>query len=349
MKPRTGKTWTYREDNQLKKLFFQGRSIVEIADIMRRRKDAIVHRLIHLELIGYSYDGTPENHGTPWHDKEEKNLKREFNEGFSIEEIAKKHKRQRNAILHQLIHLRLFDFTSREMLQRFSDRALFSEQTTIKNGTDDTTFHDDAEEKEQDRIGYAQLKKKILDWIEQGYLVNDLLERLEETQTQTKEDHEVQEPRYKEKREEPVQSHIMSKKKKLIIVFQKLIIVFLILFILIGVVLGAYNSFFLSMDKIQNTPNIACTTDSTTNRIQIATADANIKWSDIAITTDVGATWQVFSSNGNALAQTGNTVAITTDIMAGDYIVISGTTGNVRVTLKYTPTNSLLGMWTVNV
>ena len=97
------------------------------------------------------------------------------------------------------------------------------------------------------------------------------------------------------------------------------------------------------------TPNVACTTDSTTNRIQVATADANIKWSDIVITTDPGATWQVFSSNGYPLAQTGNTAAITADVAAGDYILISGTTGNVRVTLKYTPTNSLLGSWTINV
>jgi PKD repeat protein len=97
------------------------------------------------------------------------------------------------------------------------------------------------------------------------------------------------------------------------------------------------------------TPNIACTTDSTINRITVATADANIRWSDIVITTDSTATWQVFSSNGYPLAQTGNTAAITTDVTAGDYIFISGTTGNVRVTLKYTPTNSLLGTWTINV
>jgi hypothetical protein len=98
------------------------------------------------------------------------------------------------------------------------------------------------------------------------------------------------------------------------------------------------------------TPNVACTTDSTTNRIQVATADANIKWRDIVITTDnPSATWQVFEASGYALAQPGNTAAITTDINAGDYILISGTTGNVRVTLKYTPTNSLLGSWTINV
>jgi hypothetical protein len=97
------------------------------------------------------------------------------------------------------------------------------------------------------------------------------------------------------------------------------------------------------------TPNIACTTDSTTNRIQVATADANIKWRDIVITTDPAATWQVFSASGNALAQIGNTAAITSDVIAGDYILISGPAGNVHVTLKYTPTNSLLGSWTINV
>jgi hypothetical protein len=97
------------------------------------------------------------------------------------------------------------------------------------------------------------------------------------------------------------------------------------------------------------TPNIACTTDSTTNRIQVATADANMKWRDIVITTDSGGTWQVFNANGNALAPIGNTTAIHTDVIAGDYILILDATGNVRVTLKYTPTNSLLGTWTVNV
>ena len=34
------------------------------------------------------------------------------------------------------------------------------------------------------------------------------------------------------------------------------------------------------------TPNVACTTDSTSNRIQVATADANIKWKDIVVTID---------------------------------------------------------------
>jgi hypothetical protein len=98
-----------------------------------------------------------------------------------------------------------------------------------------------------------------------------------------------------------------------------------------------------------HTPNIAATTDSTTNKVTIALADENVKWRDIDITTDPAATWQVFNANGNILAQTGNTAEITTDVICGDYIQISGVTGNVRGTMRYVPTNALLGTWTVNV
>lgn len=98
------------------------------------------------------------------------------------------------------------------------------------------------------------------------------------------------------------------------------------------------------------TPNIACTTDSTTNRITIAMADANIQWRDIEITTDnQDAIWQVFSPNGVALDLPKHTDGVTRDVIAGDYIQLSGATGNIRVTMRYIPTNSLLGTWTVNV
>ncbi len=99
------------------------------------------------------------------------------------------------------------------------------------------------------------------------------------------------------------------------------------------------------------TPNVACTTDSTTNHITVATADANIKWKDVVITTDTGFTWNVYTP---AAVFIGNTttwasLADTTYINAGDYVLLAGGSGNCRVTLKYTPTNSLLGTWTVNV
>jgi PKD repeat protein len=99
------------------------------------------------------------------------------------------------------------------------------------------------------------------------------------------------------------------------------------------------------------TPNMACTTDSTLNRIIVATADAGIKWRDIAITLDKpGATYQIFYTNGTAIAPVNNTAeAGVAEVIAGDYIQLSTYSGNVKTTLRYIPTNSLIGTWTVNV
>ena len=99
------------------------------------------------------------------------------------------------------------------------------------------------------------------------------------------------------------------------------------------------------------TPNVACTTDATTNRIQVATADSNIKWTDIVVTLDkAGATYRVYYANGTAIAAVNNTAgAGVAEVSAGDYILLSTYVGNVKATLKYNPTNSLLGSWTINV
>lgn len=98
------------------------------------------------------------------------------------------------------------------------------------------------------------------------------------------------------------------------------------------------------------TPNVACTTDSTTNKVTIATADANIKWDDITITTG-GNSWAIFSGGG-VTNETTNAYPNdpTVEVTAGDYVLLYGVSvGNVVVTLRYEPTNSLLGTWTVNV
>lgn len=97
------------------------------------------------------------------------------------------------------------------------------------------------------------------------------------------------------------------------------------------------------------TPNIRCTTDSNIDRITIASIDENIKWRDIAITTDCNATWQVQDTNDNSLARTGTTATISTYVTEGDSILILVTMGEVKVTLKYIPTNALLGTWTIYV
>ncbi|MCX6663239.1 MAG: type IV pilin N-terminal domain-containing protein [Euryarchaeota archaeon] len=102
------------------------------------------------------------------------------------------------------------------------------------------------------------------------------------------------------------------------------------------------------------TPNVACTTDSTSNKIQVATADANIKWKDVVITKDnTTATWRVFTGGGvtNSFNSTDAQYGGTAEVIAGDYILLNmgSLTANVKITLRYTPTNSLLGSWTINV
>ncbi|HWR27782.1 MAG TPA: type IV pilin N-terminal domain-containing protein [Candidatus Thermoplasmatota archaeon] len=100
------------------------------------------------------------------------------------------------------------------------------------------------------------------------------------------------------------------------------------------------------------TPNVACTTDATANKITVATADAAIKWSDIVITNDSGVTlnWDIYTGGGVTATGVHVVPASTILVTAGDYIYLSGTfIGNSKITLMYKPTNSLLGSWTVNV
>jgi len=101
----------------------------------------------------------------------------------------------------------------------------------------------------------------------------------------------------------------------------------------------------------QQTPNIACTTDSTTNKIQVATADANIKWYNIVITNNTGSSnchWAIY--DGGGVTNRSTNVMPTSEVTAGDFIFIwYSPAGNVKITLRYVPTNSLLGSWTINV
>jgi len=109
---------------------------------------------------------------------------------------------------------------------------------------------------------------------------------------------------------------------------------------------------FLTKKGLQGTsqtPDIQCSSDAATNRIIIDSVDANVKWSDIEITTNANATWQVQDINKKGLARIGITNTITTFITSGDSILLLETTGDVTVTLKFKPTNEILGNWTVNV
>jgi flagellin-like protein len=103
------------------------------------------------------------------------------------------------------------------------------------------------------------------------------------------------------------------------------------------------------------TANIACITDSSTNRITITSAGANIQWRDIVVIADnTSVNWRVYDPSHNPLDAAKSTSGAITNIAAGDYIEFDFTahpwmSGNVRVSLRFTPTNTLLGSWTITV
>jgi archaeal type IV pilus assembly protein PilA len=102
----------------------------------------------------------------------------------------------------------------------------------------------------------------------------------------------------------------------------------------------------------KQTPSVSCTTDSSLNRIMVAASDNNVKWSDIVITNDSGVTlnWNIYTGGGVTATGVHVMPATTVFVTAGDYIALTGTfTGNAKITLRYTPTNSLIGSWTVAV
>lgn len=98
------------------------------------------------------------------------------------------------------------------------------------------------------------------------------------------------------------------------------------------------------------TPQVSCITDSITDRVTIVSADPGVHWADVEITIHTqAAIWQVFSESGVALDLPNQTDNITTNITAGDYIHLSGTTGVMTVSMRYIPSNVLIGVWTVEV
>jgi FlaG/FlaF family flagellin (archaellin) len=104
-----------------------------------------------------------------------------------------------------------------------------------------------------------------------------------------------------------------------------------------------------------HTANIGCLVDSSTDRITITSAEMPIQWKDIAVVTDnATVNWTVYDTNGNPLDVAKSTSGALTEVGAGDYIELDftanpGMTGNVRVTLRYVPTNTLLGSWIITV
>jgi len=101
----------------------------------------------------------------------------------------------------------------------------------------------------------------------------------------------------------------------------------------------------------ESTPSMAFAKDNADDKIYVTSSATGIAWSDVSIKTDnssakintywVNTTWTVATS----LGMSGN-------VAAGDELVVDTTstdTGDVEITLRYDPTNSLIGSWTVNV
>ena len=106
------------------------------------------------------------------------------------------------------------------------------------------------------------------------------------------------------------------------------------------------------------TPNVAFMVDSSNNKAIVTTSDANIKWSDVVVTLipSVNYHYQVWYNGGQTAAgaqdSTANPAIPTgTTVTAGDFILLTSSVvgSNNEITLRYTPTNSLLGSWTINV
>jgi flagellin-like protein len=103
------------------------------------------------------------------------------------------------------------------------------------------------------------------------------------------------------------------------------------------------------------TASVACITDSSTNRISITSASANLQWSDIVVIADnTSVNWRVYDPSHNPLDSPKSTINATANIEAGDYIEFDflanpWMSGNVRVSLRFTPTNTLLGSWIITV
>jgi hypothetical protein len=113
---RTGTPWERKEIYQLKKEFYGGYTIEKMAKIHRRDQDAIKHRLIKLGLLGFIKTKTkPPNHGNIWTYKENNKLKSLFLKNKNIQNIARSLYREPNAILHQLIELRII--SNKELLK----------------------------------------------------------------------------------------------------------------------------------------------------------------------------------------------------------------------------------------
>jgi len=131
-------------------------------------------------------------------------------------------------------------------------------------------------------------------------------------------------------------------------------IIAIILMVAITVVLAATIYVWVSGfgGSGSKTPAISCSVDNTNNKIVVTSADPGIAWHDISIKTDTTGATINGTLVGTSWKKVDNTIipgGSTAEVSAGDELVVGGVSGNVAVTLRYDPTNTIIGTWTVNV
>jgi len=110
----------------------------------------------------------------------------------------------------------------------------------------------------------------------------------------------------------------------------------------------------LSVEK-DYTASIACIADSSTDRITVTSTYPTIKWRDIQVVPEnTSVNWRVYDSSYTPLDVAKSTINAANEISPGDYIEFDFSAnpvmaGNIRVSLIFIPTNTLLGSWIITV
>ncbi|MGA2917931.1 protein kinase domain-containing protein [Methanoregula sp.] len=130
-----GLLWTDEDVQLLRQFWDDGKPIQNIADLLKRSPDAVVHKLIDTGLIGYNDDNCnprPARFGLVWDDREKRQLLSEFNSGISIPIIASVHQRNLNGILRRLVKMHIIDFNDRGILEKYSQNRAPPQYITPK-------------------------------------------------------------------------------------------------------------------------------------------------------------------------------------------------------------------------
>jgi len=110
---RTGVKWTKEEVEQLKAEFEEGKTVLEIAELHRRKENGIRFRLVKHGLledkeIQKQLDKVSRI-GKRWTEEEDNQLKAEVEQGKTITEIAELHKRKERGVWVRLVETKLVE------------------------------------------------------------------------------------------------------------------------------------------------------------------------------------------------------------------------------------------------